>query len=114
MLEPGQVCLRLRQLGFQAVGLGLVFRPAGDLLIPHLGLAALFAQQRLALTKGVLGARLEIVVGAELEDLGQHALALDGRAGGEAVGVTLLDERRAGERLVAHAQRALDQPLGLD
>jgi hypothetical protein len=80
------------QVGSQAVDVGLVRRPVGDLLGPGVFLAALVAELCLARLELLLGPAFELVVLAELEDLGQDALALGGRVGGEAVGPTLLDE----------------------
>ncbi len=113
LLHLAQTRLELAQLGPQPVQLGLIRRPPGDFGFPILGQPPLVKQLRFASLEALFGAPLQLVVVAKLQDFRQDPLAFRWRVGGEAVGVALLNERRVGECLVAHAQGPLDESLRL-
>ena len=78
LFELADVRLQCGELGPQPIELRLILRPAGDLGLPVLGQPPLVEELRLARFEALLGAAFELVVGAELEHLGQDALAIGG------------------------------------
>ena len=78
LFELADVRFQCGELGPQPIELRLILRSAGDLGLPVLGQPSFVQELRLARFEALLGAALELVVVAELEDFCQDALAIGG------------------------------------
>lgn len=106
--RPGIARLDLRGM---ALGSPDLLLPEGDLLrlLAQVADTPLESLELIVKGPGALpGARLQRGVLAQIEDIGQHLLALGGGAGGKLIGAALEQERGVDEGLVRHMQQSVD------